>query len=269
MATRPPTSAALLKIVHTERSRGSSDLRAAAENDFVGVRGLEKVNHLGDPLGINLVAAAPWRCSRRRRSRAAKRPLRLCPLRPLTRFARLTPVENHVSAGGENLLGGVPDEFSTVGDGRAVVRMVVPEIVDAEHPLVQSESDGHPVGRELTCERSLARAGKPAQQMDCWFRRSSWRTVARHQFCQTQHRVCPHTCVAFAGCRRPAYADNGWRTVIISGFYDSIGLSTKSTDAEKAIADRWLALLGMSDRADEPFNRLSYGDQRLILIARA
>ena len=92
---------------------------------------------------------------------------------------------------------------------------------------------------------------------------------ARHQFCQTQHRVCPHTCVAFAGCRRPAYADNGWRTVIISGFYDSIGLSTKSTDAEKAIADEWLALLGMSERADEPFNRLSYGDQRLILIARA
>lgn len=59
------------------------------------------------------------------------------------------------------------------------------------------------------------------------------------------------------------------RNVIISGFYDSIGLYTKSTDAEKAIADEWLALLGMSDRADEPFNKLSYGDQRLVLIARA
>ena len=59
------------------------------------------------------------------------------------------------------------------------------------------------------------------------------------------------------------------RNVIISGFHDSIGLYTKSTDTEKAIADEWLALLGMSDRADEPFNRLSFGDQRLVLIARA
>ena len=61
----------------------------------------------------------------------------------------------------------------------------------------------------------------------------------------------------------------GLRNVIISGFYDSIGLYTKSSDTEKAIADQWLELLGMSDRADEPFNRLSYGDQRLVLIARA
>ena len=59
------------------------------------------------------------------------------------------------------------------------------------------------------------------------------------------------------------------RNVIISGFHDSIGLYTKSTDTEKAIADEWLALLGMSNRADEPFNRLSFGDQRLVLIARA
>ncbi|MGB1238307.1 MAG: molybdate ABC transporter ATP-binding protein ModF [Pseudomonadales bacterium] len=59
------------------------------------------------------------------------------------------------------------------------------------------------------------------------------------------------------------------RNVIISGFYDSIGLYTKSTDAQKKIADQWLALLGMSDRADKTFTQLSYGDQRLLLIARA
>nr|CAA6805966.1 MAG: Putative molybdenum transport ATP-binding protein modF [uncultured Thiotrichaceae bacterium] len=59
------------------------------------------------------------------------------------------------------------------------------------------------------------------------------------------------------------------RNVIISGFYDSIGLYTKSTDTQKEIADEWLALLGMSDRADQPFNKLSYGEQRLLLIARA
>ena len=59
------------------------------------------------------------------------------------------------------------------------------------------------------------------------------------------------------------------RNVIISGFYDSIGLYNKSTDVEKEIANQWLALLGMANKADQPFNQLSYGDQRLILIARA
>ena len=59
------------------------------------------------------------------------------------------------------------------------------------------------------------------------------------------------------------------KNVIISGFFDSIGMYTKSTDNQKMIADQWLALLGMQDRADVPFNKLSYGDQRLLLIARA
>lgn len=59
------------------------------------------------------------------------------------------------------------------------------------------------------------------------------------------------------------------RNVIVSGFYDSIGMYTKSADTECAIADEWLSLLGLSDRADQPFNKLSYGDQRLLLIARA
>ncbi|MEP2617558.1 MAG: ATP-binding cassette domain-containing protein, partial [Marinomonas sp.] len=59
------------------------------------------------------------------------------------------------------------------------------------------------------------------------------------------------------------------RNVIISGFYDSIGMYSKATDNQKKIANEWLALLGMKDRADSPFNKLSYGDQRLLLIARA
>ena len=59
------------------------------------------------------------------------------------------------------------------------------------------------------------------------------------------------------------------RNVIISGFYDSIGMYSKSTDNQKKIANEWLELLGIKDRADQPFNKLSYGDQRLLLIARA
>ena len=59
------------------------------------------------------------------------------------------------------------------------------------------------------------------------------------------------------------------RNAIISGFYDSIGIYQKYTDVQRNIADDWLALLGMSGRGDRPFNELSFGDQRLILIARA
>lgn len=59
------------------------------------------------------------------------------------------------------------------------------------------------------------------------------------------------------------------RNVVVSGFHDSIGLYSKPTDVQKRIADGWLALLGMSARANEPFNALSYGDRRLLLIARA
>ncbi|MGE6605827.1 molybdate ABC transporter ATP-binding protein ModF [Halomonas sp. NPDC076908] len=59
------------------------------------------------------------------------------------------------------------------------------------------------------------------------------------------------------------------KNVIISGFYDSIGMYSKSTNHQKKIADQWLELLGMQERTDQPFNKLSYGDQRLLLIARA
>lgn len=59
------------------------------------------------------------------------------------------------------------------------------------------------------------------------------------------------------------------RNVIISGFYDSIGLYSKYTDIQRDIANQWLHVLGMEDRADQPFTSQSYGDQRLLLIARA
>lgn len=59
------------------------------------------------------------------------------------------------------------------------------------------------------------------------------------------------------------------RNAIISGFYDSIGIYRKYSDQQKELAEGWLALLGMSDQAERPFNQLSFGDQRLILIARA
>jgi len=59
------------------------------------------------------------------------------------------------------------------------------------------------------------------------------------------------------------------RNVIISGFYDSIGLYTKATDLQNEVANQWLEVLGLQDLATQPFNQCSYGDQRLLLIARA
>ena len=59
------------------------------------------------------------------------------------------------------------------------------------------------------------------------------------------------------------------RNVILSGFFDSIGLYTRASEKQQQIAEQWLRVLGFQDRAGQPFNQFSYGDQRLLLIARA
>lgn len=59
------------------------------------------------------------------------------------------------------------------------------------------------------------------------------------------------------------------RSVILSGFFDSIGVYRQPGDRQLALAEQWLALLGMERLANEPFRSLSYGQQRLLLIARA
>jgi len=57
--------------------------------------------------------------------------------------------------------------------------------------------------------------------------------------------------------------------IVTSGFFDSIGLYDDPTKVQVAHARHWLQLAGMADRADSPFKQLSYGEQRLVLIARA
>lgn len=59
------------------------------------------------------------------------------------------------------------------------------------------------------------------------------------------------------------------RSVVVSGFRDSIGLYGKATDMETAAAERWLSLGGFSGRGSETFSALSYGEQRAVLILRA
>lgn len=57
--------------------------------------------------------------------------------------------------------------------------------------------------------------------------------------------------------------------VVLSGFYDSIGLYAHPGDDEVACAREWLKLAGLSDREHESFKTLSFGQQRMLLIIRA
>ncbi|KAB8313066.1 molybdate ABC transporter ATP-binding protein ModF [Erwinia endophytica] len=60
------------------------------------------------------------------------------------------------------------------------------------------------------------------------------------------------------------------RNVIISGYFDSIGIYQAVSDRQHFLARQWLQLLGMDGPlADAPFHGLSWGQQRLVLIARA
>lgn len=59
------------------------------------------------------------------------------------------------------------------------------------------------------------------------------------------------------------------KTVLVSGFFDSIGVYQATSDKQAKLADEWLKLLGLYTQADKPFQSLSWGQQRLVLIARA
>lgn len=58
-------------------------------------------------------------------------------------------------------------------------------------------------------------------------------------------------------------------TVVLSGFFDSIGLYQQVTQHQTNHALDWLAWFQLAHLANEPFHQLSYGQQRLILVARA
>lgn len=58
-------------------------------------------------------------------------------------------------------------------------------------------------------------------------------------------------------------------TVVASGFYDSVGIYQAVEPEHLRVARDWLELVGMNAVAKRPFRSLSYGQQRLLLIARA
>ena len=63
----------------------------------------------------------------------------------------------------------------------------------------------------------------------------------------------------------------GWKVldVVVSGFYDTVGLYDESGALEKEIAIDWLASLQLEAMRGQYYHELSFGQQRLVLLARA
>ena len=57
--------------------------------------------------------------------------------------------------------------------------------------------------------------------------------------------------------------------VLASGYFDSIGLYQAPSDKQLKLVKQWLQLLDLTELAEKPFKSLSWGLQRLVLIARA
>ena len=57
--------------------------------------------------------------------------------------------------------------------------------------------------------------------------------------------------------------------VIVSGFFDTIGLYSKALDSHYQLAYQWLVLIGLEKEKNCRFSEMSFGQQRLILICRA
>jgi molybdate transport system ATP-binding protein len=57
--------------------------------------------------------------------------------------------------------------------------------------------------------------------------------------------------------------------VVISGFFDSVGLYRRASPDQQAAAGAWMDSLGIRILAGKRFNHLSHGEQRMVLLARA
>ncbi|GAB5413331.1 MAG: molybdate ABC transporter ATP-binding protein ModF [Congregibacter sp.] len=63
--------------------------------------------------------------------------------------------------------------------------------------------------------------------------------------------------------------NNSVIAVVLSGFFDSLGLGDRPTDTQKQRARSCLNALGLGSLADHEFQTLSFGLQRIVLLARA
>ncbi|MBO4444385.1 MAG: ATP-binding cassette domain-containing protein [Bacteroidaceae bacterium] len=58
-------------------------------------------------------------------------------------------------------------------------------------------------------------------------------------------------------------------SIVASGFYDTVGLYTRPRPEEMDICLKWMEIFGIRHLAERTFLRLSSGEQRLCLLARA
>ncbi len=57
--------------------------------------------------------------------------------------------------------------------------------------------------------------------------------------------------------------------IVASGLKDSVGLYVKPTEEDYVICRQWMRIFGIEDLADRTFLKLSSGEQRMVLLARA
>ena len=57
--------------------------------------------------------------------------------------------------------------------------------------------------------------------------------------------------------------------MVLSGYFDSIGLYIEPTSLQRQTVSKWLQLINLSELKHKYFNRISLGQQRIILILRA
>jgi molybdate transport system ATP-binding protein len=96
---------------------------------------------------------------------------------------------------------------------------------------------------------TIERAGVPAgSRIEEWKRRVGW--------------VSPEL-------QADHFAASSIEEVVISGCYASVGLNTPATSADRRIARRWLEFFGIASLRERSPRRVSYGQMRLALLARA
>jgi len=82
-------------------------------------------------------------------------------------------------------------------------------------------------------------------------------------------QIKEHMGIVSAEMHRQYRVNGELLTVVLSGFYDSIGLYQKPEKHRIEVARHWLNQVGLLAEQHTLFQQLSYGEQRLALIARA
>lgn len=68
---------------------------------------------------------------------------------------------------------------------------------------------------------------------------------------------------------RSYYRDINAFKIVASGLNDSVGLYVKPSEEQTSACHMWLRVFGIEDKANTSFLKLSSGEQRLVLLARA